>query len=338
MTTLPTKPLITAYKKPSPARAAWQILNSVGLYLALWAAMSLTADVSWWLTMPLAVLAGAVLVRVFIIFHDCGHGSFLASRAANDGWGFVTGVLTFTPYAHWRWQHAIHHGSTGNLDRRGVGDMWTLTLDEYRQAPLWKRLAYRAARNPIVLLGITPLAMFLLAQRVPNRRAGARERHSVWQTNICLLGLGIGLSAILGFLPFLIIQSTILAVAGAIGIWLFYSQHQFEGAYWARRDDWDYDAAALKGSAYLKLPRILQWFTGNIGYHHIHHLSARIPNYNLQACHESHSVFEGVTPLTILGSFRAFGLKLWDEANGRLVGFREARRARTGLGRKRHYV
>ena len=322
------KPLVAPYQKANALRASWQVVNSVGLYVALWCAMALALTVSWWLTIPLAVLAGAVLVRVFIIFHDCGHGSFLTSRAANNSWGFVTGVLTFTPYAHWRWQHAIHHGTTGNLDRRGVGDVWTMTVREYRQAPWWKRIAYRVARNPIVLIGIAPLVMFLLEQRVPSSRAGARERRSVWWTNLCLLGMAIGMSAIFGFLPYLILQLTILAVAGGIGIWLFYSQHQFEGAYWTRGDEWSYADAALRGSAFLKLPRVLQWFTGNIGYHHIHHLSSRIPNYNLQACHDSHSLFEHVTPMTAFQSIRAFSLKLWDEASGKLVSFRQLRLAR----------
>jgi len=322
------RPLIATYQKPSSARASWQILNSVVPYVVLWCAMFLALSVSWWLTIPLAVLAGGLLVRVFIIFHDCGHGSFFASRIANDFWGFVTGVLAFTPYAHWRGEHAIHHGTTGNLDRRGVGDIWTMTVREYRQAPWWKRMAYRVARNPIVLLGIAPLVMFLLEHRLPRARANARERRSVWWTNLCLLGLGITMSTFFGFVPYLIIQLTILAVGGSIGVWLFYSQHQFEDAYWARGEDWSYAEAALKGSAFLKLPRVLQWFTGNIGYHHIHHLSSRIPNYNLQACHESHPLFEHVTSMTGFRSFRAFSLKLWDETRGKLVCFRQLRFAR----------
>ena len=319
------KPLVAAFQKPHAGRASWQVFNSVGAYIAVWCLMALTLHVSWFLTIPLAVLAGALLVRVFIIFHDCGHGSFFASRRANDLLGFMTGVLTFTPYAHWTRQHAIHHGSTGNLDRRGVGDVWTMTVREYRASPWWKRVAYRAARNPIVLLCIAPLFMFLIEHRVTKSGSSARERRSVWLTNVCLLALGFGLSAIFGFLPYLIIQLTIMAVAGAIGVWLFYSQHQFEGAYWARGEDWSYADAALKGSSFLKLPRVLQWFTGNIGYHHIHHLSSRIPNYYLQACHESHSVFECVAPLTAYRSIRAFSLKLWDEVNGKLIRFRQLR-------------
>lgn len=318
---------MAAYQKPSAARASWQILNSVATYAATWCAMAWTASVSWWLTIPLAVLAGALLVRVFIIFHDCGHGSFFASRTANNFWGFVTGVLVFTPYDHWRGEHAIHHGTTGNLDRRGVGDIWTMTVREYQESSWWRRTAYRVARNPLVILAIAPLVMFLFEHRVPSSRANARERSSVWLTTLCLLCVGVGLSAIFGFLSYLIIQLTILAVAGGVGVWLFYSQHQFEDAYWERGENWRYDDAALKGSAFLKLPRLLQWFTGNIGFHHIHHLNSRIPNYNLQACHESHPLFAGVTPMTVLRSLRAFGLKLWDEASGKLVCFRQLQRA-----------
>jgi omega-6 fatty acid desaturase (delta-12 desaturase) len=319
---------ISPYQEPSASRANWQIVNSVGSYVALWFVMALTVHVSWWLTVPLAILAAGLLVRVFIIFHDCGHGSFFRSRRANNFWGFVTGVLTFTPYAHWRWEHAIHHGSSGNLDRRGTGDVWTMTVREYEQSPWWRRFAYRVARNPIVLLGIAPTLMFLLEQRWPSAKSRGRERRSVWWTNLCLLGLAIAMGSTLGFLPYLVLQLSILAMAGGIGVWLFYTQHQFEGVYWARSDEWDQADAALKGSAYLKLPRILQWFTGSIGFHHIHHLSSRIPNYNLQTCHEALPIFAQVTPMTTLRSIRTFRLKLWDESNGRLVGFRDLRSVR----------
>jgi len=330
MTTHPWKPLVAAYRRPSAARACWQILNSVGVYAAIWFAMALTAGLSWWLTMALAVLAAVMFIRVFIIFHDCGHGSFFGSRAANNAWGFVTGVLTFTPYDHWRGEHAIHHGTTGNLDRRGVGDVWTMTVREYEKSPWWKRWAYRVARNPLILLAIAPLVMFVFEHRVPSARATTRERRSVWLTTLCIVGWGAAMSCALGFLTYLAVQLTILAVAGGVGVWLFYSQHQFEGTYWQRGEDWSYEDAAFRGTAFLKLPRVLQWITGNIGFHHVHHLDSRIPNYNLQACHESHPLFERVAPTTMLRSLRAFGLKLWDEASGKLVRFRRLGRARRG--------
>jgi omega-6 fatty acid desaturase (delta-12 desaturase) len=328
MTTEAWKPLVAAHQRPSAARASWQIINSLGSYAALWVAMTWTVQISWWLTLPLAVLAGALLVRVFIIFHDCGHGSFFGSRRANNFWGFVTGVVVFTPYDHWRFEHAIHHGTSGNLDRRGVGDVWTMTVREYQSSPWWKRLAYRFARNPLVLLLVAPLVMFVIEHRIPSARTTARERRSVWLTTLSIVVMGTALSAVVGFLPYLVIQLTAVAIAGAIGVWLFYSQHQFEGAYWQRDGDWSREKAALQGSAFLKLPRILQWFTGNIGYHHIHHLNSRIPNYRLQACHESHPLFEAVTRLTIFRSLRAFGLKLWDETSGQLVRFRQLERNR----------
>lgn len=328
MTNDPWRPHIAAYEKPSVARATWQLINSIGAYAALWCAMAWTIDISWWLTLPIALLAGAILVRVFIIFHDCGHGSFFASRRANAFWGFVTGVLTFTPFEEWRGKHAIHHGTSGNLDRRGVGDVWTMTVREYEASGWWKRMCYRIARNPVVLLGVAPLLLFLVEHRVPRRNANARERRSVWITTLFILGWGTGFAFAYGLLPYIIIQLTVLAIAGAIGVWLFYTQHQFEGAYWQTNDDWSYEEAALRGSAFLKLPRIMQWFTGNIGFHHVHHLSSRVPNYYLQACHESHPLFEGATRMTMLHSLRTFGLKLWDEASGELINFRQARRNR----------
>lgn len=322
------KQIIASFQEPSSRAATWQLVNSIGSYLALWVLMGFCATVSWWLVLPLMVLNGAMLVRVFIIFHDCGHGSFFASQRANDFWGNVTGVLTFTPYYHWRAEHAAHHGTTGNLDRRGVGDFWTMTVREYLAAPRWKRVTYRIARNPIVLLGVAPLVMFVVEQRIPKAGTNDRDRQSVWFTNLMLLLLTVAASSILGLGAFVVMQLGVLAIAGAIGIWLFYLQHQFEDAYWERGDDWDFFDAAIKGSAFLKLPRILQWFTGNIGFHHIHHLSSRIPNYRLQACHESHPMFGEVRPMTFLGAVRSFGLKLWDEASRKLIRFHQLKTLR----------
>jgi omega-6 fatty acid desaturase (delta-12 desaturase) len=322
------KAIVARFAVPHAGRATWQLVNTLGSYAAVWALIWLCHPVSWWLTVPLTVLAGGLMVRVFIIFHDCGHGSFFASRRANDFWGFVTGVLTLTPYYQWRGEHAIHHGATGDLDRRGIGDVWTLTVREYIEASRWRRFAYQLARNPVVLFVVAPLVLFLVLQRVPRRGATRRERASVWWMNLALVAMVVVGGLLLGFVDFLIVQLLVLMVAGAAGVWLFYLQHQFEDAYWERGDDWDYTAAALRGSSFFRLPRVLQWFSGNIGFHHIHHLSPRIPNYNLERCHHSDPLFQRVQPMTLLGGLRALGLRLWDEASKKLVGFRHVRQLR----------
>jgi omega-6 fatty acid desaturase (delta-12 desaturase) len=261
------------------------------------------------------------MVRAFIIFHDCGHGSFFKSRRANTVVGVITGVLTLTPYFHWRWEHAVHHASSGDLDRRGTGDIWTLTVEEYLQSSRWRKLAYRLARNPLVLFVIAPLALFLFINRVPKARAPRREKMSVHWTNLAILVIGVALAWAFGIKAYLIIQLTILMVAGSTGVWLFYVQHQFEGVYWERNENWDYATAALQGSSFYKLPKVLQWFSGNIGFHHIHHLSPRIPNYHLAKCHASEPLFQVVKPITLIASFKAFSFRLWDEQCHRLVGY-----------------
>jgi acyl-lipid omega-6 desaturase (Delta-12 desaturase) len=319
------KELVVKYQEPSTWRALWQITNTLGPSALLWYLMYRTLAVSWWITLPLAMLAGMFLVRAFIIFHDCGHGSFFKSRQANGIMGFITGVLTFTPFYHWRWEHALHHASAGHLDKRGTGDVWTMTVQEYLESSRWKRFAYRLARNPVVLFLIAPLFLFVLRQRFPSPKANARERQSVHWMNLSILAMAVALSWIFGIKAYLLIQLTILAVAGSAGVWLFYVQHQFEDVYWERGENWDFTAAGLQGSSYYKLPRILQWFSGNIGFHHIHHLSSRIPNYNLERCHYSHPLFRDVKPITLLSSLRSLSLRLWDEEMKKLVGYRHIR-------------
>lgn len=320
--------IIEKYRQPSTPRALWQLANTFIPYALLWYLMYLSLAISWWLTVPLAVLAGAFLMRIFIIFHDCGHGSYFQSRRANDFVGFIAGILTFTPYYQWRGDHAIHHSSAGHLDKRGTGDIWTMTVQEYLESSRWKRFAYQLARNPIVLFVLAPLFMFVIEQRIPYPKADPRERQSVWWTNLAILCMAIALSWIFGIVAYLLIQLTVTAVAGGAGIWMFYVQHQFEDVYWERGDNWEYTAAALQGSSYYKLPRILQWFSGNIGFHHIHHLSARIPNYNLQKCHEADPLFQQVKPLTLSSSLNSMTLRLWDEKARRLVGYRRMRELR----------
>ncbi|MGZ8921159.1 MAG: fatty acid desaturase [Limisphaerales bacterium] len=326
------KEIVAKYQQSSTWRALWQVTNTFVPYAALWVVMYYALAISWWLVVPLAVLAGGFLIRIFIIFHDCGHGSFFKSQKANNVMGFVTGVLTFTPYFHWRWEHSIHHATSGDLDRRGTGDVWTMTVQEYLESSRWRRFAYRLARNPIILFVIAPLYLFLIGQRFPASTANKRERHSVYWINLGILVVAVALSAVFGFKTYALIQIIVMGVAGSAGVWLFYVQHQFEGVYWERREEWDYTTAALQGSSFYKLPRVLQWFSGNIGYHHLHHLSSRIPNYNLERCHNAHPLFQSVKPVTLFSSLKSFSFRLWDEQQRKLVGFSHLRTLRRKSG------
>jgi len=322
------KETVAKYREPSTASAVWQLANSFLPYFGLWYAMYWSLSVSNWLTLLFAILSLGFLVRIFIIFHDCGHGSFLKSRRANDIVGFIAGVVTFTPYLHWSWQHAIHHGTSGDLDRRGSGDLWTLTVQEYLEASRWKRFAYRMARNPFCLFIVGPFVVFIVIQRFPSPKAPPRQRNSVAWTNLALLGVACAMSLAFGVTEFLLIQLSITTIVGAVGIWLFYVQHQFEGVYWERGAKWDYTAAAMQGSSFYKLPRILQWLTGNIGFHHIHHLSPRIPNYKLQKCHDAEPLFQKVKTVTLWTSLASLPLRLWDERGKNMVGYRALRHFR----------
>ena len=321
-----SKDNVAKHQAASPWRARWQVINSFVPYALLWFAMDRVLAVSYWLMLPLAILAAGFLARIFIIFHDCGHASFFKSKRANSVMGAIAGLVNLTPFRHWRWQHALHHGTAGDLDRRGSGDIWTLTVQEYLQSTPWRRLTYRLARNPIVLFVLAPLYVFVIHHRFAASDAPDRERRSVWRTNWALLGITLVMNAVIGLKAFLMIQLTVSAFAGAVGLWLFYVQHQFEGAYWARSADWNYTAAALKGSSFYELPRILQWFTGNIGFHHIHHLNPRIPNYYLQRCHDSDPFFRTIKPVTLFGSFKSLTFRLWDEQRNAFVGFRNLAR------------
>ena len=320
--------IVSRYQRPAIGPSLWQIVNTLVPYAVLWYLMYRSLAISYWITLPLAVLAGAFLVRIFIISHDCGHGSFFKSSKANDVLGFITGVLTFTPYYHWRWEHSLHHRTSGDLDRRGTGDVWTLTVQEYLESSRWRRFAYRLARNPVVLFLVAPAFVFLGKHRIPSAKAPRRERYSVYWTNLAIVGVAAAMSSVFGLKAYLLIQLAVIMVAGSAGMWLFYVQHQFEGVYWERGEAWDYTAAALQGSSFYKLPRILQWFSGNIGFHHIHHLSPRIPNYHLEKCHKSEPVFQSVPPVTLFSSLKSLTFRLWDEQRRKLVGYRSLRTLR----------
>jgi omega-6 fatty acid desaturase (delta-12 desaturase) len=304
------------------------LATSVVPYLGLSVAMYFSLRVSVLLTLAIGVFAAGFLLRTYIMFHDCSHGSFLPSRRANRWLGMVLGVLVLTPFLQWRHNHKIHHATSGDLDRRGGGDVPTLTVEEYYARDWRGRLGYRLFRNPVVMFGLGPLFAMVLSPRIVSRTARPSLRHSVHATNLALAVLVAGLCWLIGWRSYLLIQGPSALLAGAAGIWLFYVQHQFEDTYWERGGQWSYPDAALRGSSYLRLPQPLQWFSGNIGLHHVHHLNALIPNYNLQRAHDNNAIFHEIPVVSLWSGLRAVRLKLWDEDRGRLVTFGEARASR----------
>ncbi|HSD78326.1 MAG TPA: fatty acid desaturase [Solirubrobacteraceae bacterium] len=316
---------LARYAEPDPRRSALDVATSVVPYLALTALMYVTLDVSVLLTLTIAVPAAGFLVRTFIVFHDCAHGSFLPWRRGNVWLGTACGLLVYSPFHSWRHEHAVHHATSGDLDRRGKGDVETLTVAEYAALPARRRLAYRLFRNPLVMLGLGPIWALLLEPRLVPGWARARYGRKIIATDVALAALLGGLCAAFGWRAVVLVQLPTAMLAGAAGIWLFYVQHQFEGVYWKRTEAWSYAEASLQGSSHLRLPKVLQFFTGNIGLHHVHHLNARIPNYNLQRAHDENALFGGASEVTLRDGIRAFRLKLYDEEAGRLVSFAEAR-------------
>lgn len=317
--------LILKYNQPDIRKSIAQLLNTIIPYLFMWVLMVWSTGISYILTFALAIIAAGFLVRIFIIFHDCGHGSFFKSKKANDMVGVITGIITHTPYYKWHAQHAEHHATTVNLDQRGLGDIWTMTVSEYLNASKWERFTYRIVRNPFILFLIGPLYLIFILNRFTKKGGSAKARWNVYLTNISILTFAVGMSFLIGWKAFLFIQLTHLFIAQAIGLWLFYAQHNFEEVSWERADTWDYKSAAIHGSSFLKLPLVLQWFTGNIGFHHVHHLSPRIPNYNLARCQEENDLFKEVKPITLWSTFKAMKLSLWDEASHQLIRFRNVR-------------
>ena len=315
------------YEKPSKARALWQIINTSVPFLSLWAAIIwlLRSGQPYLLTLPLIIVAGLFMIRLFIIFHDCTHGSYFASATANRVVGTLLGILTFTPFADWRKAHSIHHANTANLDKRGVGDIWTLTLEEYRASKPSTRFWYRVYRNPIVLFLLVPPILFFILQRFPSGKFEQKSLLNLHITNIGIAVLAVALGLLGGWNLVYLVELPMFYIASIIGVWLFYVQHQFDPGYWQREEHWHAHDAAMLGSSHYKLPKVLQWISGNIGLHHIHHLRPHIPNYNLERCYQATPELQLANPLTIRTSFSSLNLHLWDEKHQTLIGFRAAR-------------
>jgi omega-6 fatty acid desaturase (delta-12 desaturase) len=316
---------IAPHETPTWGRSLVDLATSAVPYLALTVAMYICLGVSVWITLALAIPAAGFLMRTFIVFHDCTHGSFLPTKRANKWVGRFTGLLVFQPFANWGHNHAVHHGTSGDLDRRGTGDVPTLTVDEYIARPWKSRLGYRLFRNPLVMFGIGPIWSLMIGPRFWSSKQRPRQRHSVWITNLALLLVIGAISWLVGFEAWLIVQIPTAVLAGTLGVWMFYVQHQFEDVYWEKSESWSYADAALRGSSYLKLPKVFQFFTGNIGLHHVHHLSAKVPNYNLQRAHDELSIFRDVPVLTVRDGLRSIRLKVIDPKSGRLLTWNEVK-------------
>ncbi|MBU9722856.1 MULTISPECIES: fatty acid desaturase [Bacillaceae] len=322
---------VSPFEKTNTKTSMKQIFNTLGPLLLLWYGAYLSLSVSYWLTLPLLVITAGFVVRTFIIFHDCCHQSFFKNRKANDILGTITGIITLVPYQQWKNSHNIHHASSSNLDKRGTGDMWIMTVDEYMEASIWKKIAYRFYRNPFVMLVLGPVAVFLIQYRFNVKGAKRKEKINTHVTNLGIVGLYAGLTVLIGWEAFLMIQGPVLLVSGMLGIWLFYVQHQFEETYFEHDEEWSYVQAAVDGSSYYKLPKVLQWVTGNIGFHHVHHLSPRVPNYNLEKAHNATPPLQKATTITVKTSLKSLNFRLWDEDRKEFISFKGLKQYKKNL-------
>ncbi|TYR80012.1 fatty acid desaturase [Priestia megaterium] len=310
------------YEKPDTKNSVRQIMNTIIPFFVLWFLAYQSLSISYVLTFALTIIAAGFLTRIFIIFHDCCHHSFFKNRQYNKILGTITGILTLFPYNQWAHSHSIHHATSGNLDKRGVGDLWILTVNEYVEAPLSRRIAYRIYRNPFVMFILGPIYVFLITNRFNRKGAKFQERMNTHLTNISIFVIVFILCWTLGWQSFLLVQGPIFLISGSIGVWLFYVQHQFEDSYFEADKEWEYVQAAVEGSSFYKLPKILQWLTGNIGFHHVHHLSPRVPNYKLEEAHNNTIPLQNVPTITLKTSLESLRFHLWDEENKKFVGFK----------------
>lgn len=323
--------LFSKYQMPEAAKSVWQLINTFLPFFLLWYLMYLSLGTGYWLTLLLAIPEAGFMVRIFILQHDCGHGSFFRKKKANSITGLFCSLFTWTPYFYWKKGHGIHHANAGNLSHRGIGDVYTMTVREYLSLTRWGKLKYRMYRSPIFLFVIIPSVVFILWYRFPTSmdKALRRVESSVYWTDLALFILNGIIIYLIGFKDFLLIQLPIIILATSAGQWLFYVQHQYEDTYWEEKSNWDFSSAGLMGSSYYRLPKILQWFTGNIGFHHIHHLNPAIPNYRLEKCHTDNPVLQKASELTILSSLKTLKLRLWDEERQKLIGFNDLKRQTT---------
>jgi omega-6 fatty acid desaturase (delta-12 desaturase) len=330
-------PILNHYRTPSQMRSAIELLVTAVPFVLLWIVAWMCLRWSYWLSLAVAVPAAGFLVRLFMIQHDCGHGAFFRQRLANDWTGRIIGVLTLTPYDHWRRCHAVHHASSGNLDRRGIGDVATLTVGEYLATSRLRRLAYRLYRHPLVLFGLGPAFLFVVMHRFPAGEAARRWRSwaSPMATNAAIVALVLAAMWLVGVRPFLVVHVPIVLLAASVGVWLFYIQHQFEETFWARASTWTMPEAALHGSSHYDLPPILRWFTANIGVHHVHHMCSRIPYYRLARVLTDHPQLKDVGRITLAQSVRCIRFALWDEERARMISFRQLRTLRHSAAQQR---
>ncbi|ARI75728.1 fatty acid desaturase [Halobacillus mangrovi] len=316
---------VASYAKPDNSAGVRQLLNTFVPFILLWYLAYVSYSVSVWLTIPVAMIAGGFVIRLFIIFHDCTHQSFMDNQKANRIIGTITGIITLFPFDKWKRSHSIHHATSGNLDKRGTGDIWVMTVEEYFEAPLKTRIAYRIYRNPIVMFGLGPIYLFLISNRFNRKGAKRKERMNTYVTNVAIVAIYSLLVWAIGWQAFLLIQLPILYVSGVLGIWLFYVQHQFEDSYFEDESEWDFVKAAVDGSSYYKLPKVLQWVSGNIGFHHVHHLSPRVPNYNLEKAHDETPPLHHATTITLKTSLESIRFRLYDTKNKTFISFKEVK-------------
>jgi omega-6 fatty acid desaturase (delta-12 desaturase) len=314
---------IAPFEQSTTKQSIWQIINTLGPFIILWYLAYISLSVSYWLALIPAVFAAGFLTRIFIIFHDCTHHSFFKDRRANRIVGTIMGVLTLFPFDQWGHEHSVHHATSGNLDKRGTGDIWTLTVDEYLAAPFKLRFAYRFYRNPLVMFGLGPIYVFLLKNRFNRKGARKKEKNNTYLTNALIVVFAALLCLAVGWQSFLLVQGSIFMISGSIGIWLFYVQHTFEDSYFEENEEWEYVLAAVEGSSFYKLPKLMQFLTGNIGYHHVHHLSPRVPNYKLEMAHNNTQPLENVPTITLATSLSSLRFRLWDEESKNFVSFKD---------------